>query len=325
MSLASSLLSITARGGLKTGFILLTISLFTGLVVAVQSMSYSYASEAAILKEISRNPNLLVSYETKGQDALKVQLASVNVNGYTIIIVASKDLEQYVILQKVKMEGEYPRNGEILAGEKLKPLLQNGMLLVEGQLLNVSGFVSAPVYLSSAILLTSETMEILGIDTIILYYEEATESSETDLGEAPSSASLVQAVTKEVLNSLTLVTILLHAMLALTCITQGYNAAHESKVILEVFSALGTSGKKMAASLCVLALAITSGGMVLGYAFGIMTSAFASSLMSLTLGLPYIKPIASLHLICWLGSAFTISFITVTGGLVKGYFSVDSC
>ncbi len=323
MSLVTSLLSITARGGLKVGFTLLAISLFTGLVVAVQSISHSYASEASILKEISRSPELTVSYEPWTQNAVKVEVATVKLNGTIIILVASKDLEQFLSLHGSKVKGEYPKNGENLLGERLKPLLQGSTLTIEGQLLNVSGFIRNPFHISSAILLTPNTMAALGIKTTTLYYERATEGSTTSLAEAPSSASLVQAVSKEVSDSLTLVTLLFYALLAITCMIQGYNAAHESRRVLEVFSALDTPGGRMATSLCVLALAISGGGMAFGYALGIMGSAFASSFMSVTLGVPYIKPIASLQLTYWLTSAFTVSSIALAVGLVRGYSSVD--
>lgn len=325
MSLPLSLLSIAARGGLRVSFILLTISLFTGLVVVVQSISCSYASEAQILKEISRTPNLAVSYEPKGGNALRVETTSINLNGQVIIMVASENLERYVALHGAKMEGEYPKNREALLGEKLKPHLQDATLSVEGQLLNVSGFIHAPVHLSSAILLTPDTLKTLEVESTTFYYEEVTEPCETSLAEAPSSGSLVQTVIKEVLDLFTVITLLIYSMLALTCITQGYNTVHESKQVLEVFSALGTSSKRMAASLCVLALIMTGGGVALGYAVGIMTSAFASSLVSITLNLPYIKPIADLYLIYWLGLAFTTSSIAVASGFIKGYFSIDGC
>lgn len=323
MSLVASLFSIAARGGLKVGFILLTVSLFTGLVVAVQSTSHSYASEAQVLKEISGSPSLAVTYEPMTPNGLRVEVAAVKLNGYAVILVATKDLQRYLALHRSTVEGEYPKNGEILLGEKLKSLLQGDTLTVQGERLNVSGFISSPAHLSSATLLTPDTMETLGINTTTLYYEEAPEGCEASVAEAPSSASLVQAVTKEVLDALTLATLLLYAMLTLTCVIQGYNATHESRRVLKVFSALGTSNGRMTASLCVLALAMSGGGVALGYALGTMASAFASSLLSITLGLPYIKPIASLNLVYWLSSAFATSSIALMVGLSRGYTGVD--
>jgi len=322
MSLVMSLLSIAARGGLKVSFILLTISLFTGLIVAVQSISYSYANEALILKEISRSPKLAVSHKPRTGASLRVEVAAVRLNGHIVILVAPEDVERYIALHGSRVDDEYPGKGEILVGERLKPLLQGAGLTVQGKPLNVSGFILAPIHLSSVILLTSETMRTLGVETTTLYYEEA-EGPGMGLTEAPSSASLVRTVTEEVLNTLTLSTLLLYAILALTCMIQGYNVVHESRRVLEIFSDLGAPRGRMTTSLCVASLAMSGGSVALGYALGITASAFASSIISVTLGLPYIKPIASLHLIYCLCLAFATSSIALASGLVRGYSSVD--
>lgn len=301
---------------------MLTISLFTGLVTAAQVMALSYAREASILREISLSPRVVVDREP-GKDALKVEAAALKLMDNIVMVFAVDSPDQFLSLYGSKVEGAKPGIGEVLVGEGLKPLVRDGTILIQGHTLRASGYISSPPHLSSAIILTPETMRILGVETSTLYIRKPVEETEVRLTEAPSSKALVRGVTEEVLSSLNLITLLLISMLILTCVIQGYNAAHESRRVLRVFTALGSPKRSMAASLIILALMLSLIGVAVGFSLGMVSSALTSSILSVWLGLPYIKPVAGPESLPWVGYILASALTSLSIGLLRGY-SVDS-
>lgn len=321
MSILRTLIATASRGGLKVGFILLTISLFTGLVVAVQVTARSYATEASILKEISLNPKMGVHKEPR-RDALRVGVTALRLMDRTVMVFAVEDPGQFLNLHGAKLEGFKPMRGEAIIGVRLKPLTRNSSLPIMGHTLRVSGYIPSPNHLSSAIILTPETLGMLGLESSTLYYERPVMESGVRLTEAPSSKALVEGVKEEALSSLNLITLLPISMLTLTCMVQGYNTAHESRRVLRVFTTLGAPDRSMVVSLILLALLLSLVGVAVGFSLGMVSSALASSLLSLVLGLPYIKPVAGPESLPWMGYILAATLTSLSIGLLRGY-SID--
>ena len=307
---------------MKVSLILLTISLFTGLVVAVQVTARSYATEASILREISHNPKIGV-YREAGGEGLRVGAAALRLMNRTIMVFAVEDPEQFLTLHGAKIGGAKPVRGEVLIGLGLKPLIRDNSLQIQDQILKVSGYISSPKHLSSAIILHPETLRLMGVEASTLYYGRPLMEYGARLTEAPSSKALVEGVKEEVLSFLNLITLLLISMLTLACMVQGYSTAHESRGVLRVFTALGAPNRLMMISLILLALVLTLVGVLVGFSLGMVSSALASTLLSLGLGLPYIKPVAGPESLPWMGYILASTLTALSIGLLRGYL-IDS-
>jgi hypothetical protein len=319
MSLTASILSIASRGELKVGFMILTISLFTGLVVAVEAMAQSYARESAALREISRMAEVKVDTRPMG-GAVRVYASTLDLEGRTLMILASEDPGSLINLEGARVEGGLPGDGELLVGLGLRPLVGEGVLKIMGLPLRVSGYISSPAHLASSIITTPETLRKMGLEATTLYYAKAPAGAEgVPMAEAPSSSSLVGAVTGEALSTLSILGHILTAMLAVTCGVQGYNSSQEGGRAFRVYSALGASRRMMACSLIILSLTLSLAGVTLGYALGLAGSAIISSTLSLALGLPYVKSLAGVELLRWLGTSYALSSTALSIGLLKGY------
>jgi hypothetical protein len=317
--LASVILVISARGGLRLGHAITTITLFVALSVSLHAASHSYSGQLRPIEELGGPPQLAF-YATQAGDSTRVRVATLDFNGSVIILLGVDDVGRFLKEQNASMEGSLPEKGQGVAGVRLRPGLADNYLQINSQRIAITGFIKAPTYLSSCLVVGTDTLEALGLNTLDAYLSKGGRNS-TALAEAPSIKSLVRGISNEFFQSLTSLTYLLYGMLALASLVQGYTASLEGRSLFRVLTLLNAGRKSTVASLILLAGAASAFPTLLGYAVGTLTSAMLSSVASVALGLPHIKPIINLEMVYLLTLAFFTSFTALSIGFVKGYLA----
>ncbi len=311
------LLCIAARGGLKLGPILLTISLFTALSAAVNAMSYSYANQAPIVSGFASAPTIFVS-SAPTQDSIVVWVSTIKISGSYAILLSSEDIEGLIRMLHVRIEGRVPSLGQVLVGEGLSTLITDGRIWIGGSLLEVAGVIKAPKHLTHIMVGAAHTTE--GWSGSVVYL--TVQPSASAITMAPSLKGLVDGTVGEALTSLKFIICLLYALLALASAIQGYAAMVEARPVFLVFGALGASRARMAFAFALLSFTISASCVALGYAVGVFSSSLMSSSTSLILGLPHIKLAVGVEMLYVLGLAFVASSLPLIAGFVKGYASI---
>jgi hypothetical protein len=300
---------MAARGEFKLGQAILTIALFTSLIVALEASSQAYLTQVPILEEMAVKPSLSLS-EMPLNDSITVDASSITLDGTPTLILASNNLTALLKLSRAAIEGRPPGDGEALLGSKLT--LEN--LTFNGLNLRGSGRIISPEPLSSAIIVDDSTFQRLNLTRKRFYLREGDEEVSQPSAQAPSLLSLVRAVRGEALGIASSIAWILSVALALTCAAQGYSTAKGSEKTLRTLLGLEASKIGLTFDLAAVALFAASMAVALGYALGLSGLALFSSILSILYGLPYVKPLASTALIERLFFALTASSIALSVG-----------
>ena len=315
-----TLLSITARGGFKIGFIIFIISLFTSLAVAVNTISYSYANKAPILKEISGEPQILI-LNSPSNNSISIKIGSLKIGSKMIIIISSNNLSGFLNILHISFSGDLPEYGEALIGRELEPLISNDTIGIKGLCLNISGVITSPKQFYNTIVIADETAKTIKVSGWKQYYITKKNGVNILCG-APDLSILVEDVTREGTSSFSLIIYLNYILMTIAVIVEGYSVVLNTKSVFKVLTSLGVSNFKIISSLIILSILTSSISVVIGYAIGIFAPSIISSFLSITLHLPYVKPLVNPNLLFILLSSLILSSVSLAIGFARGYVSV---
>jgi len=317
------LFSIASRGGFKLNTVILSIAIFTGMITAFQNIVFTYAVNAPIIGEVSTQPQLTV-YKEYREGSLKVEVASIFVNDVLVIILSPSDIVEFLKLMNVDGVPTSLKVGEALISEDLLPLTEFQNLEVDGLCLKISGVLPSSARLLKSIIVSSESMRSLDLETEFLYYGRLGGGEPVGYTESPSLINLIHGVILEVQTLLSMVTYLLYITLSLTCLVQALHVMDGGRSVLKAFSVLGVSRGSLYLSLVIFAVVVSAVSVVLGYAIGVVASTSTSAVYSLVLDVPYLKPMVSDSLLLDLALAFISSSFGVSIGYVRGCMLASS-
>ena len=328
-------LAIASRGGLKLGSIILMVALFTGSITAVRTLSASYSSNTPLVKQMARPVRLSVVMDVDGVNGTRVRVASIDIQGSTVIVAAPEKGGLGVWLSVTGLKRDSPALGsdQALVSGRLLPSVSGGTIEVSGLVLQVVGTVDTA---NRMIVVGHETFSRLGFNHETFIYinggsqgagnggalkglEEIGDEYRWVHAEAPSALSLIYGLSMEVHGLLNAVSLMLYVSLGLACLVQGYYSMREGQDTFMVFKAHRAGTKSMILSLCLLSVIVASISVLLGLSLGVIASSSASLGASLVIGVPYVKPAVSLILLLDLAVAFASSFLGLALGYARGY------
>lgn len=311
------LLSLSVRGELRLGRVLLLTAVFMGFIVSLESMAYSYSLEIEGLRSFAVAPKLSVSVNPR-INSTRVRVSYLTTSKGSFLILAPDNLKDYLEIYGVKLQANLSA-GEVLLGSSFRSIFSSDEILLGSETVRAVGFLEKKP-LKWAIILTPETFDKLGLEGYTLYYSKGGGG----FVEAPSTSSLIKSISNSILSSLRLLSFFLYAMLALSSAIQGYLAARGAESVFKVLSILGCGYKRTIAGIVSLSILFGAVGTFLGFSLGLTVPAMSSTLASLFLKFPYVKPaieweIAKSILVGLLSSSLSLSI-----GLIRGFQDVVS-
>lgn len=321
INLAFLLTVISVRGGFKLGKIMIIISLFTALLVSLSISQATYVLQTSSLKEFIKPPNISVSFDKDGS-MLNIKIAFLNVSGKETMIVLPSNLTRFLQLHKVSVKGKLPGEKEVLVSEKLKHLYKHSISIL-GKNYNVSGYIYAKGFPSNAIILPLNALDGLSVVKFsTLYYKKGSDFKIAS--QAPSIKQVIHSVEKEISRLNSTLTLLLLVALSFAVFFQAYKVFHEAKRTLTIFKINEAPISDMIISILILSLLLSIAGVSLGYFLGFFATGITSSLISLILRLPHLKPIAELSISYYLIVAFLTTYTSLTSALTISYIKIAS-
>jgi len=313
-NLTLTLLKLAARGSLKTKPILLTIAILIAINVGLHTMTNSYEKEVTTLMALYAGREYLTVSDKPIPGSIKVAISPYSINDRRILLVSSDNIKTLLAVSDAMIDGVLPvKADEVAMGESIEDFAERNAVTVYGRPLKVTGYVKSSDHLAYSII--SPTQISPTAQPLYLLPREG--------GDAEASAPAIKLVTRslflEVLSIMSGMKYLLYATLALSCLFQGYNSLIEAEHVLQVFASMSTPRRIMNASIFLYACVISIGGAVLGFSVGVFTPGLLSSLTSIFLRLPPLKPLIDLKVGDDLALGVGASLPTLFIGLMRGY------
>ena len=158
-SLFPTVLKLAVRGSLKTKPILFTIALFIAINIGVPAMANSYEREAINLISLYSGQQYVAVSDKPLPNSLKIQVSSLTIDTRTVLLISTDNFDEFLTVNGAWLLGNPPIENEIVVGEDLRALVNNGVLLINGQTLKVTGYLQsyAVSHLTHSIVATKQT------------------------------------------------------------------------------------------------------------------------------------------------------------------------
>jgi hypothetical protein len=306
-------MKLSLRGSLKTRPILLTIAFLIAINIGVHTMVNTYQMEVTGLISLYGGQEYLAVSQKPGPESVKVAASFLNIHERGVLLISCDSIEKLLRLSRATISGSLPVEAdEAAVGEGIRDLVSDGILVVEGRSLRVRGYVRSNDHLRYSVLTVARIRQ----DAKTFYFSP---QSGEDAVPAPAAQRISASVFSEVLTIMSLVSYLLFVGLALSCLFQGYNSATEAESTLKVFSSMNAPRRMVSAAMLLYASMVAVAGAILGFAFGIFIPGLVSSVISIALKMPHLKPMTGWNVAVDLIVGISSSFPALSIGLLRGF------
>ncbi len=276
-------------------------------------MANSYESEAINLISLYSGQQYVAVSEKPLPNSLKIQASPSTIDGRTVLLISTENFGGFLRVNGAWLLGIPPTQSEVAVGEELRQQVNNGLLLINGRTFKVTGYLQSNSYLTYSIVATTNIFP----SSQTLYM--STEKSNVAEVSAPAAEQVARSVFTEVLAIMNLVGYTLYGALGLCCLFQGYNSLIESEGILQTLASIGAPKKMVNVSMLGYALIVSATGTLLGFVLGTFLPGLTSSIISVALKLPHLKPMMNTQVELDLVLGFSASLLALSTGLLGGY------
>lgn len=277
-------------------------------------MASSYEAEATTLISLYVGQSYVAVSEKPTPNAVRIQVTPITIQGRQVLLISTQSFPEFLKVSDAWIQGKPPVNqDEIAIGEALTDLVTNNAITIDGRSFKVTGTIQSNSHLAYSIVSTTSISP-----TAKTYYLSFTKDPAAGVS-APAAETVARSVFSEVLGIAAVAGYVLYAALALSCFFQGYTSLIEAEETMQVFASIGAPKRMVNEAMLLYACLVSLAGTVLGLALGTFLPGFSSSLASIALKLPHIKPFINPQVGLDLAIGFTSSLLALTTGLLGGY------